>query len=87
MTNEPYIRIPCGVYDQFELLAMRRTPVSIQYRDDQSNHLQVKDEVIVNLKSVKKVEYAILKSGLEIRLDWIMQLNDLVIQDQKGCYL
>lgn len=83
---EPYNRIPCSVYDQFELLAMRRTPVHIQYRDADSNHLQLHD-VIVNLKTMEKVEYAIMKSGVSIRLDWIIQLNDLIIQNQAGCYL
>ncbi len=83
---EPYQRIPCGVYDQFELLAMRRTPVRIQYRDEQYSQYHV-DDVIVNLKSVEKVEYAFLKSGLKIRLDWIVQLDDWVIADQNGCSL
>lgn len=83
---EPYNRIPCRVYDQFELLAMRRMPVQIKYRDADLNHFQLND-VIVNLKSIKKVEYAIMKSGVAIRLDWIIQLNDLIIQNQTGCYL
>ena len=86
MSQIPYKRIPCGVYDQFELLAMRRTPVSIRYHDVSGGQLQV-DDVIINLKSIEKVEYAILKSRLVIRLDWILQLNDLVIQNQDDCKL
>ena len=86
MITEPYNRIPCGVYDQLEIVAMRQTASTIRYRDESGNECTLKEAIIVNLKSIEKVEFAILKSGQKIRLDWIIQLNDLVIQDQKGCY-
>ena len=86
MATEPYKRIACGLYDELEVLAMRHTLVHIKYRDEQSNQLEV-DDVIINLKSIEKVEYAILKSGLKFRLDWIFQINDLVIQENTSCNL
>lgn len=83
---EAYNKIPCGVYDQFEIVAMRRTPVTVRYRNKQHQEFVI-DTKIVDLKSKDKVEYAILESGETIRLDWILQLNDLVVQDATGCYL
>lgn len=82
----PYKRIPCQVYDHFEIAAMRHTIVEIRYHDGEGNEYKVKT-TIETLKTKGKVEYAILASGLEIRLDWIVQLNDIVIQDATGCYL
>ncbi len=87
MSVEPYKRIPCGVYDHFELAAMRRTKVNIRYRDEEGAEQTLENAVITNLKSIEKIEYAILSTGQKIRLDWVIQLNDLVIQDQAGCYL
>jgi len=86
MSVEPYKRIPCGVYDQFELLAMRRSLVHIRYRDEASNHFEI-DDTIMDLKSINKVEYVLLKSGISIRLDWVLQLDDMVIQDENDCSL
>lgn len=83
---EPYKRIPCGVYDQLEIVAMRKTNVTIRYRDETMKEFVIKD-VISNLKSIDKIEYAIFSSGLKIRLDWILQMDDMVIQDESGCYL
>ncbi|HHB78473.1 MAG TPA: hypothetical protein ENK85_04495 [Saprospiraceae bacterium] len=84
MTTEPYKRIPCGVYDHLELAAMRRTPVKIRYRDANHQLFSIED-VLVNLKTIEKVEYAFLGSGLQIRLDWIIQFNDIVLQDALDC--
>ncbi len=86
MSIEPYKRIPCGVYDQFELKAMRRSLVHIRYRDEASNHFEI-DDTIMDLKSIDKVEYVLLKSGISIRLDWVLQLDDMVIQDDNDCRL
>ncbi len=82
----PYKRIPCQVYDHFEIAAMRQKMVKIRYQDAQGNEEQI-ETTIVTLKTKDKVEYAILKSGIEIRLDWILQLDDWVIQDESNCYL
>lgn len=84
--DTPYKRIPCQVYDHFEIAAMRHSVVKIRYQDEQRKEYAL-ETIISTLKTKDEIEYAIFESGLEIRLDWILQLDDLVIQDAAGCYL
>lgn len=66
-----YTPISCALYDELELAAMRKTPVSIELANGDIVH------VIIRTLEARKHdgEYLITESGLEIRLDEIGLFN------------
>lgn len=78
MDND-YIPIACHFYDELESAAVKRVLSTIVYKED-GNEKTIEDYV-VDFKNINKEEFAVLKSGLRIRLDKIISFNDLLAKD------
>ena len=71
-----YQPISCGFYDELEALATRKKQVYLQYFND----LRQLHQGLVVLKTFfvrDHVEYTLLASGEEVRLDHIIRVDDL----------
>ena len=74
MKGEKYIPINCDLYDELEILAMHKQKTVIVYIDnDEEKTLQ--EVLIKNVYSREKVEYLLLESGAEIRLDQLVTVD------------
>jgi Rho-binding antiterminator len=72
--QDNYIPVACSFYDQLEVLAMRRTPVEIEYVNEGETR-EIKGKIVDVYCAVDRVEYLKVDHGLEIRLDTISKLN------------
>lgn len=75
-----YVPIECGCYDQLEILAMRKSPASIRYRDQRDGEIETRD-VIVDVFSKDKQEFLKLSDGSIVRLDRLISVNGTPIKD------
>ncbi len=74
-----YTPVPCHFYDELESAAVKRTLSTIVYMDDEIK--KTIEDYLVDFKNINKEEFAVLKSGLRIRLDRIISFNDLNLKD------
>jgi len=74
----PYQPISCDYYDHLEIWAMRKTPVTIIYKNEGEEELTI-ESVIKTLKTLNKEEFVVLTSGQEIRLDRLISINGQVV--------
>ncbi len=72
----PYTPINCSFYDYFEAFAVKRQIVNIVYLNEKGESNSVQSR-IQDLFSHKKVEYVLLKNGLQIRLDYVKELEGM----------
>lgn len=82
LTSDPYIPIACHFYDEMESAAVKRIKNSITYFDE--NVEKIVEDYLIDFKIINKIEYAILKEGLKIRLDRITDFNGLKPENY-GC--
>ncbi|MCK5824563.1 MAG: hypothetical protein KAG96_04075 [Ichthyobacteriaceae bacterium] len=68
-------RLSCGLYDQLEVFAMRKTEIKLSYfkGDDQVTATGV----ITDIKSKDGVEFVILNNSTEIKTQDIVTANDI----------
>lgn len=71
---DPYQPISCDFYDELEARATLRRPCQIVFRDA-SGQDQAVDAVIKDLHIRSKVEYMLLSTGLEVRLDHLISVD------------
>lgn len=71
MTYKP---INCGLYDELELLSLRKEKVLIKFYDENSRIVNY-ESVIADLFSENKVEFLKLANGKIIRLDKLIEVN------------
>lgn len=71
MTNS-YKPISCHLYDKLEELAVKKQKVKIIYLDNELT-LETED-IIVDFRTKNKEEFAVLSTGLIIRLDKIVEI-------------
>lgn len=72
--NDNYVPIACHFYDELEALAVKRVKSKIVYSED---YIQKEiEDFIVDFKTLNKEEFMLLQSGLQIRLDKIISVND-----------
>ena len=76
-----YKPIDCNFYDILEANATRKRYVRIQYFSDLQEFLTV-DAIIRDLYVCDKVEYMLLSSGEEIRLDRLVSVDGKVVPGQ-----
>mgnify|MGYP000217939588 CR=1 FL=1 len=75
MSDDSYSPIPCGLYSEYEVAILHRTPLKIEWRDEHgathNSRLIAKD-----LETRKRYEYLIAEDAggqrLEISLDQII---------------
>ena len=84
--NTSYSPIDCGLYDHLEIAAMRRRDVTLVYHDEHDQP-QISQTRIADLFSTEaQEEFAVLADGTHLRLDRLIQLDDIVF-DGKACKL
>jgi len=69
---DKYIPIACQLYDKLEELAVKKVKTKITYLDYYEE--KVVEDFIVDFRTKNKEEFAILSSGLIIRLDKIIEI-------------
>lgn len=71
-----YEPVTCQFYDQLEELAVKKVRSKITYLEDEKEKMI--EANIIDFKTFNKEEFLILDNGLEIRLDMIVQINDIL---------
>lgn len=71
-----YTPINCSFYDYFEAFAVKKQIVTLVYFNE-SGDTQTVESRIKDLYSRDKVEYVLLENGLEIRLDYVKELEGM----------
>ncbi len=72
--EDKYKIISCNLYDTLEYLAIKKQKCKISYISE--NKEKTIEDIITDIISSNKKEYAILKSNKKIRLDKIISIND-----------
>ncbi|HEX9252835.1 MAG TPA: hypothetical protein VF870_11375 [Ignavibacteriaceae bacterium] len=81
MTKE-YKPIACGLYDELELRALRKKPVKLTITNNK-NQTEIFECIIVDLFSKDKTEFLKTGDGKIIRLDDVVELDDIIFN--KNC--
>ena len=76
MTKDEYKCVSCALYDQLEGLATYNKKVQLRYKDENGN-IQVKATAFKNFKTINKEEFVILADDSLLRLDKILQIEEL----------
>ncbi len=71
---EQYQPINCDFYDELEALATLKRKCDIIFRSEDGGTIVIKGR-IVDLFTKEKVEFMKLESGLEIRLDKLIEVD------------
>lgn len=75
-----YTPISCGIYDELELAAMRRSLLSVEYSDDGGSGVRLDGVRLVALRQRDGAEYAEFEDengrGTEFRLDRIVAIEE-----------
>lgn len=69
-----YKPIDCGLYDELELLALKKEKTVIKFTDEHGK-IKICNSVITDLFSENKVEYIKLTEDQVIRLDNLVEVN------------
>lgn len=75
--NKDYKPIACGLYDELELRALRKSWISLVY-NDKNNGLKTIECIIVDLFSKDEVEYLKTDMGIVIRLDDLVEVDNVI---------
>ncbi len=80
--DKQYKPIACGLYDELELRALRKQKIKIVFLN-YKNENEIDECVIADLFSKDKVEYLKTDTGLIIRLDDVVEVDNILFN--KGC--
>ncbi len=80
--DKQYKPIACGLYDELELRALRKQKVKIVFLNNK-NENEIDECIIADLFSKDKVEYLKTDAGKIIRLDNIIELDNIIFN--KSC--
>ncbi len=70
---DTYKTISCQFYDELESLAVKKIKSQITYMDNE--HEKSVEDIIIDFRTKNKEEFLILKNGLQIRLDKIIEIK------------
>lgn len=73
--SDSYQPIACGIYDELEVLAMRRLPCKIEFLGDENEAVTVSSR-IVDVFARSGEEFIRIEDGRLVRLDRLMRVND-----------
>ena len=71
--TKPYVPIACGIYDELESLAVRRTVCQIEFLS--TSRIESVQSRIVDVYSRNKEEFIKIEDGRDIRLDCLHAIN------------
>jgi Rho-binding antiterminator len=80
--NKEYKPIACGLYDELELRALRKQKITLKYLNDK-NETEIIECIIADLFSKDKTEFLKTTEGKIIRLDDIVELENILFN--KSC--
>jgi Rho-binding antiterminator len=80
--SKEYKPIACGLYDELELRTLRKQIAKLVYKND-NNEKEIIECVIADLFSKDKVEFLKTIDGKIIRLDDILELDNILFN--KNC--
>jgi len=72
-------KLACGLYDQLEVLSMRKTTVEISYIDENGGEILDKG-IITDIIAKGGVEYIIFNDDTQIKTQDIIKVNSLVFK-------
>ena len=75
MTERTYVPIACGLVDELQLRALRRSPVRIRWTT--AGEVQEADAVIADVRTRDGAEFAVLADGRDIRLDDLLEVDGI----------
>ena len=75
ISSDSYRPISCNFYDELEAYATLKQIVEINFWDE-NGHAKTVNGKIINLYTLKKVEFLELDSSLTIRLDQLIKVGD-----------
>lgn len=75
--NKLYKPIACGLYDELELRALRKQKLTLTFLNDK-NETEIIECVIADLFSKDKTEFLKTTDGRIIRLDDIVELDNIL---------
>lgn len=78
-----YTPIDCNYYDRLEAFATLRKRVRIDYLSNTGIATALENALIVDFQTRNKVEFMILASGQEIRLDYLVAVEGIAVP--KSC--
>ena len=78
--KQPYKPISCDFYDELEAYATQQKIVVGEFETPEGNMRQCEVR-IVNLETRNKEEFVTLDNGLEIRLDYVHDVNGRLMPD------
>jgi len=84
MNHTTYLPIDCHFYDELESAAVKKVHSNIIYFDEE-NKEQKCEGLVVDFIHINKAEYLVLKDGFKLRLDKIIQFNDIVAPSTSSC--
>uniref|UniRef100_UPI0040478DA5 hypothetical protein n=1 Tax=Aliarcobacter sp. TaxID=2321116 RepID=UPI0040478DA5 len=76
---DKYQTVSCHFYDELEALAVKKVLSKITYLENENE--KIIEDIIIDFKTKNKEEFLILSSGVNIRLDKIIKINDLIPKD------
>jgi Rho-binding antiterminator len=76
MTARDYRPIDCGVHDRIESWAVRRTPVTLRFADDEGRERERAGR-IVDVFARDGAEFLVLHDRTEVRLDRLRSIEAL----------
>ncbi|WP_306643077.1 hypothetical protein [Sanyastnella coralliicola] len=71
--KKAYEPIDCGLYDHYEVYAMRRTLLSVTYKEGEKT--VTNSLIIKTLRALNGEEFLLAEDGTEIRLDRIIEMK------------
>lgn len=80
--QRPYTPISCALHDCLEAAATRRRIVTIEFRPAPLGDIERVEDGITDIVVRGGVEYVLLASGREIRLDDLVRVEDTDFQRQ-----
>lgn len=75
--NTKYFPIDCGLHDELELRSIRKQKIKLTYLNDK-NEIETNDCIITDVYSKDNAEFLKTDFGLTIRLDNILEMDNII---------
>jgi len=76
---EPYSRVSCDFYDKLVMLAKESLKIKIRYLNDGDKKCLI-EATIKDVKIMDSAEWLILDNGEKLRLDRILEADNVIVR-------
>ncbi|HMU43727.1 MAG TPA: hypothetical protein PKA80_10530 [Ignavibacteriaceae bacterium] len=80
--NNEYNPIDCGLHDELEVRALRKQKIKLVYFNDKKQ-IETNECIINDVYSKDKTEFLVTDTGLTIRLDNLLEVDNIIFN--KNC--